>query len=77
MVKKFFTALYADKNRLYFDEDSGNVVFNSNDMSILNIDLDNFNLDHNFDKDYLGTNIYVKLLTWNIKFENGKHLEKN
>ena len=77
MVKKFFTALYADKNILYFDEDSGNVVFNSNDMGILNIDLDNLNLDHNFDKDYLGTNIYVKLLTWNIKFENGKHLEKN
>ena len=77
MVKKFFTALYADKNILYFDEDSGNVVFNSNDMGILNIDLDNLNLDHNFDKDYLGTNIYVKVLTWNIKFENGKHLEKN
>ena len=69
--------MYADKNILYFDEDSGNVVVNSNDMSILNIDLDNLNLDHNFDKDYLGTNIYVKLLTWNIKFENGKHLEKN
>ena len=69
--------MYADKNILYFDEDSGTVVVNSNDMSILNIDLDNLNLDHNFDKDYLGTNIYVKLLTWNIKFENGKHLEKN
>ena len=69
--------MYADKNILYFDEDSGNVVFNSNDMGILNIDLDNLNLDHNFDKDYLGTNIYVKVLTWNIKFENGKHLEKN
>ena len=27
MIKKLFTALYADKNMLHFDEDSGNVIF--------------------------------------------------
>ena len=30
IVKKVFTALYADENILYFNEDSGNVVFNCN-----------------------------------------------
>ena len=47
MIKKLFTALYADENILYFDEDSGNVVFNCNGMVILNIDL-NVNVDNNF-----------------------------
>ena len=28
MIKKLFAALYADQNILYFNEDSGNVVFN-------------------------------------------------
>ena len=28
MVTKFFTALYADENILYFDEDYGNIAFN-------------------------------------------------
>ena len=28
MIKKLFTALYANENILYFDKDSGNVVFN-------------------------------------------------
>ena len=27
MIKKLFTALYADKNILYFGEDSNNVAF--------------------------------------------------
>ena len=32
MIKKLFTALYADVNILYFDEDSGNVLFNVDEM---------------------------------------------
>ena len=35
MIKKLFTALYADKNILYFDEDFGNVLFSCNEMDIL------------------------------------------
>ena len=35
MIKKLFTALYADKNILYFDGDFGNVVFSCNKMDIL------------------------------------------
>ena len=35
MIKKLFTRLYAGENILYFNEDSGNVVFNCNEMGIL------------------------------------------
>ena len=48
MHKKLFTAMYEDENILYFNKDSGNVVFNCNGMGILNIDLNNINLDNNF-----------------------------
>ena len=37
MIKKLYTALYADENILYFNEDSGNVVFSGNEMGISNI----------------------------------------
>ena len=51
MIKKLLTALYTDKNILYLNEDFGNVVFNCNGMSILNINLDNINLANSFDED--------------------------
>ena len=38
MMKILSAVLYADENILYFNEDSSNVVFNSNGMGILNID---------------------------------------
>ena len=62
MVEKLYTALYADENILYFDEDYGNVVFSWNEMGILNIDLKNINLDNNFDEDDLDTIILIRLL---------------
>ena len=37
MIKEFYTALHADKNILYINEDSVNVVFSCNEMGILNI----------------------------------------
>ena len=39
MIKKLFTILCIDDNILYFNEDSGNVVFSCNEMDIHNIDL--------------------------------------
>ena len=77
MTKKLFTALYADKNILYFNEDSGNVVFNCNEMGILNIDLNNINLDNNFDEDHPDTIILIRPLAWHIKFEERKERRKN
>ena len=76
MIKKFFTTLYADENILYFNEDSGNVEFNCNEMGILNIDLININLDDNFDEDDPDTFILIRLLDWHIKFEKCKALKK-
>ena len=77
MIKIPFTALHADKNIFYFDEDSGNVVFICNEMSILNIYLNNINLDdNNYTKDDPDTIIYARILACHIKFENRKTPKK-
>ena len=78
MIKKVFTALYPDENILYFNEDYGNVVFNCNEICILNIDLNNINLDNNFDEDDPDTVIFIRLVAWHIKFikYGVKHLKK-
>ena len=53
------------------------MLFNCNEMGILNIDLNCINLgDNNFDKDDPETIIYVRLLSWHTKFENRKALKK-
>ena len=69
MIKKLFTDLHADENILYFEEDSGNVVFNCNEIDIVNIDLSNINLGNNFDEDDPDTIILIRPLAWHIKFE--------
>ena len=76
MIKKLLTALYADENMLYFDEDSGNIVFSCNEMDILNINLNNINLDNNSDENDPGTIIHVSLLACRPKFEKHKALKK-
>ena len=45
MIKKLLSALYADDTILYFNKYSGNATFYCNEMSILDIDLSNINLD--------------------------------
>ena len=74
MIKKLLIVLYADENILYFDEDSGNAVFSCNEMGILNIDLNNINLDNNFDEDDPDTIILIRPLAWHIKSEKRKAL---
>ena len=74
MIKGLFTALQADENILYFNEDSGTAVSSCNEMSILNIDVTNINLGNNFDED--DPNILIRLLAWHIKFEIRKALKK-
>ena len=77
MIKKIFAALYTDENILYFNEDSSNVVFSFNKMSILDIDLNNITLDNDFDKNDPDTIILIILLAWYSKFENLKHEKRN
>ena len=43
-------------------------------MDILNIDLNNINLDNNFDEDDPDTIILIRLLAWHFKFEKHKVL---
>ena len=45
-------------------------------MGILCIDLNNINLDNNFDEDDLDTIILVRLLAWHTKFKKHKALKK-
>ena len=76
-IKKLLTALYADDNILYFNEDSDDAVFCCNEMDILNIDLNNINFDDtNYDEDSPKTIIHIRLLAWHIKFEKSKALTK-
>ena len=68
MIKKVFTALSANDNILYFNENSDNAVFSCNRMGILNIDLDNINLDDTIYEEYdPETIIHIRLLAWYIK----------
>ena len=47
------------------------------DPSILNIDLNNFNLDNNFDEDDADTIILIRPLAWHTKFEKGEAIKNN
>ena len=62
IIQKLYTALYTDKNILYFNEDSGNVTFCCNEISILTINLNNINPDNNFDEDDSDTVTLIRLL---------------
>ena len=77
MIKKLFTVLCADENMLYFNKDSVDVVSNCNEMGIPNIDLNNINLDNNFDKEDPDTITLVSLLAWHIRFEKHKAFKNN
>ena len=75
MIKKLFTALYADENILYFNESSGDAVFNCNGLGILNIDHKDHNtttLDDNFGEDDPDTIILIRFLFLHINFEKRK-----
>ena len=76
VIKKLFTALYEDRNILYFNEDFGDAVFNYNEMGIVNIDLNNINLDDNFDEEDPKNIILIRLLSWHVNSEKPKELKK-
>ena len=45
-------------------------------MDIHNIDLNNINVDNNFDEDEPDSIILIRLLAWHIKLEKRKELKK-
>ena len=73
MIRKLHTSLFADVDIHFFDEDSGNFMFSSDEIRILSMDHNNINLDDpNFDKDDLKTNIHSRLMTWHNKLKQRK-----
>ena len=62
MIKKLYTVLYEYNGSLFFDEDFGIVTFCCNEMSILSVNVNNINLDNNFDEDDSDTIILIRLL---------------
>ena len=68
--------MYADGNIHCFNEDSGNVMFSCNKKRVLNTDINNINLDNNFDEYDPDTIILIKLSAWHINFEKRKELKK-
>ena len=59
MIKNLYAALYADDSLLFYYEDSGDVTFFCNEMSILSVNLNNVNLDYNVDEDDPDTIIII------------------
>ena len=78
MIKKLFTALYADENKLYFNEDSSNVTFSCNGIDILSANLKSIILDDtNYEEDDLDTIILIRLLALDVEFEKREELEND
>ena len=76
MIKNLYTPLYTDENILYLNEDSGDVTFCCDKMGILSVNLNNINLDNNFDEDDPDTIFLIRLLVLQVKFEKHKALKK-
>ena len=69
MVKNLYSVLYGDDALLFFHEDSGNVTFFCNEMGTLSVNLNNIDLDNNFDEDDRDTIILIRLLVWHSKYK--------
>ena len=51
MVKKIYIILYATDGLLFFDEDSGDVIFCTNEMGIFSVNYNDIIIDSNFNED--------------------------
>ena len=69
MIEKLYIALSTDDGLLFSDEDSRDVTFCCNKMGILSLNLNNINLDNNFDEDDPDTIILIRLLGRHSEFK--------
>ena len=76
MIKKLYTALYADDGLLFLDDYSDKVKFYCNGIGILSVNLNNINLDNNSDEDDPDTIILIGILAVHSKFKKQKALKK-
>ena len=78
IIKKLCNALFADDDILFFEEDSGNSTFSSDEMGIISVDLNNINLyQDNFDEDDSETIIHVRLMALHNRLKQGKAFKKD
>ena len=64
--------MYADDGLFFFYEDSGDVTFCWNEMDIISVNLNNINLDSNFDKDDPNIVIHIRLFAWRSNLKKRK-----
>ena len=76
MIKKLYTALYADDCLYFFYEDSGDNGDCCNKMSILGVNVNNTNLDNNFDEDDPDTLFLLDFWLGIVNLKNVEHLKK-
>ena len=76
IIKKLFTDLYADEDILYINEDSGDAGFIYDEMDEVNVNLNNINVDNNFDEEDPNNIIHNRLLPWHTKLGKCKKLKK-
>ena len=70
LIKKLHTALFADDDILFFDEDSVSFTFSNDEIDVLSIDLNNIDFDDvNFDEDDPEIIIHVRLMAWYNKLK--------
>ena len=73
MIKKLHSTLFSDDDILFFDEESVNVTFFSDDIGILSADLNSVNLDNaNFDVDNPEMITHVRLMAWSNRLKQEK-----
>ena len=69
IIKQRYTVLYANDGLLFFDEDSDDVIFCCDEIGILCANLNNINLDNNFDGNNPDTIICIRLFARHSKFK--------
>ena len=67
MIKKLYTASYANDGLIFFDENSCDVTFCCDEMGILIVNLNDINLHNNLDEDDHDSIIVIRLLVWDSK----------
>ena len=74
MIRKLYTACHTDNGLIFLDEDFGDLTFCSNEIGLINVNLNNINLDNNFEKnDHII--IPIRLLHWHNKFKKHEVFE--
>ena len=77
MIKNPYAAFFADDNILFFDECSGNVIFTTDEIGVLFVNLSSINLDDDiFYEDDPKTITHARLLAWHNKLKQRKVFKK-